>query len=97
MVWEEQRKTLMRSAEALSGVGLSSIINNAPKQTYMPVRVMIHARSRFCIFRKKTKGTSAMNIYTQVNSVGGAFDEHANWLRNRPGSVIRLVGLGCSY
>ena len=87
----------MRSAEALSGVGLSSMINSPPRQMYMAVRAMSQARSRFCILKKNTKGTSAMNIYTQVNSSAAPSMSMPNWLRNRPGSVIRLVGLGCSY
>ena len=56
------KKTLMRSAEALSGVGLSRTINRPPRNTYMAVREMSHARSRFCILKKNTKGTSAMNM-----------------------------------
>ena len=64
---------------------------------YMAVRAMIQARSRFCILKKNTNGTSAINMYTQVNSSAAPSMSMPTWLRNRPDSVNRLVGLGCSY
>ena len=87
----------MRSAEALSGVGLSNTIRSPPRQTYIATRAMSQARSRFCILKKNMKGTRPINMYTQVNSSAVPATNMPNWLANRSGSVTRLVGLGCSY
>ena len=57
------------------------MINRAPRQTYMALSEIIHARSRFCIFKKKTKGTSAINMYTQVNSSAAPVMTMLNWLK----------------